>query len=128
MRVASNDPTVIQRALDLGAYGIVIPLVNSPAEAEAARAEALAGKEIHAFHLSKNYRNSSEIYANAAAYAERVGLDADLPEAVRSTGEHPVTLSAGGDLEGTVRRAVVDIAGRVAGFSTRTVVSRVANS
>ncbi len=36
VRVASNDPTVIQRALDLGAYGIVVPLVNTPAEAEAA--------------------------------------------------------------------------------------------
>lgn len=36
VRVASNDPTIIQRALDLGAYGIVVPLVNTPAEAEAA--------------------------------------------------------------------------------------------
>lgn len=36
VRVASNDPTVIQRALDLGAYGIVVPLVNTPAEAAAA--------------------------------------------------------------------------------------------
>ncbi|MBE7325990.1 AAA family ATPase [Nocardioides sp. Y6] len=86
-----------------------------PAESEAARAEALAGKEIHAFHLSKNYRNSSEIYAHAAAYAQRVGLDADLPEAVRSTGEEPVTVRAGDDPEGAVRRAVTEIAGRVAG-------------
>jgi 4-hydroxy-2-oxoheptanedioate aldolase len=31
VRVASNDPTVIGRALDLGAYGIVVPLVNTPA-------------------------------------------------------------------------------------------------
>jgi 4-hydroxy-2-oxoheptanedioate aldolase len=36
VRVASNDPTTIQRALDLGAYGIVVPLVNTPAEAAAA--------------------------------------------------------------------------------------------
>jgi 4-hydroxy-2-oxoheptanedioate aldolase len=36
VRVASNDPTIIQRALDLGAYGIVVPLVNTPAEAAAA--------------------------------------------------------------------------------------------
>ena len=41
---------------------------------------ALEGKELHEFHLSTNYRNSSEIYAYAAAYAERVGLDADLPD------------------------------------------------
>lgn len=85
------------------------------AEAEQARAEALRGKEIHSFHLSKNYRNSSEIYAHAEAYAKRVGLDADLPEAVRSTGEHPVVVQAGGDPEATVRKAVTDIAGRVAG-------------
>jgi 4-hydroxy-2-oxoheptanedioate aldolase len=36
VRVAANDPTLIQRALDLGAYGIVVPLVNTAAEAEAA--------------------------------------------------------------------------------------------
>ncbi|GGD09000.1 HelD family protein [Nocardioides daphniae] len=85
------------------------------AEAEQARAEALQGKEVHSFHLSKNYRNSSEIYAHAEAYAKRVGLDADLPEAVRSTGEHPVVVPAGDDLQATVRKAVTEIAGRVAG-------------
>ncbi|MGN6250707.1 MAG: HelD family protein [Marmoricola sp.] len=63
-------------------------------EAEAARRDALrtpggGEKPLHAFHLSKNYRNSSEIYDFAADYARRVGLDADLPEAVRSTGVPP---------------------------------------
>ena len=86
-----------------------------PAEAEAARAAAVEGKAVHAFHLSTNYRNSSEIYAYAADYARRVGLDADLPTAVRSTGVDPVEVSAGDDLEGTVRSAVVDLAGRVGG-------------
>ncbi|GAA4669339.1 HelD family protein [Nocardioides nanhaiensis] len=86
-----------------------------PAEADAARAAAVEGKAVHAFHLSTNYRNSSEIYAYAAAYAQRVGLDADLPTAVRSTGVDPVELGAGDDLEGTVRGAVVDLAGRVGG-------------
>ena len=51
-----------------------------PAEAAEARADALEGKERHEFHLSTNYRNSSEIYDYAAAYAQRVGLDADLPD------------------------------------------------
>ena len=60
-----------------------------PEESAAARADALEGKELHEFHLSTNYRNSSEIYEYAAAYAERVGLDADLPTAVRSTGVEP---------------------------------------
>lgn len=86
-----------------------------PAEADAARAAAVEGKAVHAFHLSTNYRNSSEIYAYAAAYAQRVGLDADLPTAVRSTGVDPEEVAAGDDLEGTVRGAVVDLAGRVGG-------------
>ncbi|MDF1604310.1 UvrD-helicase domain-containing protein [Nocardioides sp. YIM 152315] len=88
-----------------------------PAEAEAARAAALEGKERHEFHLSTNYRNSSEIYAHAAAYAERVGLDADLPTAVRSTGVDPVVRTgiADGDLEATTRAAVAEVAGQVEG-------------
>ena len=35
-RVAANDLTLIGRALDAGAYGVVVPLVNSAAEAAAA--------------------------------------------------------------------------------------------
>jgi 4-hydroxy-2-oxoheptanedioate aldolase len=36
MRVAANDPVIIKRALDVGIEGIMIPGVNTPAEAEAA--------------------------------------------------------------------------------------------
>ena len=86
-----------------------------PAEADAARAEALAGKAIHSFRLATNYRNSSEIYAYAAAYAERVGLDADLPTAVRSTGIDPVVIEGVVDLEAAVRAEVVRLAGEVSG-------------
>ncbi len=86
-----------------------------PAESSAARAEALEGKPIHEFHLSTNYRNSSEIYAYAAAYAQRVGLDADLPTAVRSTGVEPVELTDVPDLEAAVRSAVGDVVEKVAG-------------
>lgn len=35
-RVAWNDPMLIKRALDAGAYGVVVPMVNSPEEAKAA--------------------------------------------------------------------------------------------
>jgi 4-hydroxy-2-oxoheptanedioate aldolase len=35
VRVSANQPVDIQRALDLGAYGLVVPMVNSRAEAEA---------------------------------------------------------------------------------------------
>ena len=86
-----------------------------PEEAAAARATALEGKEQHEFHLSTNYRNSAEIYAYAAAYAGRSGLDADLPTAVRSTGEEPREVLGVADLEAATREAVTDIAGRVGG-------------
>jgi 4-hydroxy-2-oxoheptanedioate aldolase len=36
VRVAWNDPAFIMKALDLGAYGIIVPLVNTAAEAAAA--------------------------------------------------------------------------------------------
>jgi len=36
VRVAWNDPAAIMRALDLGAYGIIVPLVNNAEEAAAA--------------------------------------------------------------------------------------------
>ncbi len=68
-----------------------------PEEALEAREAALYGsgssmmqRPRHAFHMGTNYRNSAEIYRFAAAYAERVGLAADLPDAVRSTGVDPV--------------------------------------
>jgi DNA helicase IV len=86
-----------------------------PAESASARATAIEGKELHEFHLSTNYRNSSEIYEYAAAYAERVGLDADLPTAVRSTEVPPREVPAGSDLAETVRRELTEIAGQVGG-------------
>jgi DNA helicase IV len=86
-----------------------------PEESAAARADALEGKALHEFHLSTNYRNSSEIYAHAAAYAERVGLDADLPTAVRSTGVAPREVSGVADLDAATREAVTEIAGSVSG-------------
>jgi DNA helicase IV len=85
-----------------------------PAEAAAARGEALGDKPRHEFHLSTNYRNSKEIYDFAAAYAERVGLDADLPDAVRSTGIEPEQRHVD-DLEAGVRSALGDLAGAVEG-------------
>jgi len=89
----------------------------APDEAAAARAAVLEGKPVHEFHLSTNYRNSSEIYDFAAAYADRVGLRADLPDAVRRTGVAPteIVVADGADLEAATRDAVVATAGRVAG-------------
>jgi DNA helicase IV len=86
-----------------------------PEESAAARAVALEGKTVHEFHLSTNYRNSSEIYAHAAAYAKRVGLDADLPTAVRSTGVRPRQITDVTDVEAATRQAVTEMAGSVSG-------------
>jgi hypothetical protein len=86
-----------------------------PDESAAARAAAIEGKDLHEFHLSTNYRNSSEIYEYAAAYAESAGLDADLPSAVRSTGVAPHEVPAGVDVAVTVREQLTEMAGRVAG-------------
>jgi DNA helicase IV len=86
-----------------------------PDESAAARATALEGKELHEFHLSTNYRNSAEIYEYAAAYAERVGLQADLPTAVRSTGIAPLEIAGVPDLEAATRDAVLQVAGQVSG-------------
>src|SRR3954454_14637428 len=38
VRVAANVPMYIQRVLDLGAYGVIVPQVNTPAEAQAVAA------------------------------------------------------------------------------------------
>ena len=86
-----------------------------PAESAAARARVIEGKDLHEFHLSTNYRNSSEIYQYAAAYAERVGLDADLPTAVRSTEVSPREVPADADLAETVRRELTALSGQVGG-------------
>ncbi|MGZ4495064.1 MAG: HelD family protein [Nocardioides sp.] len=85
-----------------------------PADANAAREEALGDKARHSFHLSTNYRNSKEIYDFAARYAQRVGLDADLPDAVRSTGVEPEERTVD-DLEAGVRAAVTELADAVEG-------------
>ncbi len=87
-----------------------------PVTADAARArdQALGDKARHEFHLSTNYRNSKEIYDYAAAYARRVGLDADLPNAVRATGVQPEELTVV-DLRAGVRDALTSVLGAVEG-------------
>jgi DNA helicase IV len=85
-----------------------------PDEAARARSEALGDKARHEFHLSTNYRNSKEIYDFAARYAERVGLDADLPDAVRVTGAEPEERTVV-DLRDGARAAVRELAGAVEG-------------
>ncbi len=85
-----------------------------PEDAARARDEALGDKARHSFHLSTNYRNSKEIYGFAARYAERVGLEADLPNAVRATGVEPDERQVL-DLRAGLRDAVTELAARVEG-------------
>lgn len=40
IRVVANDPGLIKQALDRGAYGVIVPLVNTPEQAQAAVAAA----------------------------------------------------------------------------------------
>ena len=48
VRVAWNDPAAIMKALDLGAYGIIVPLVNTAADA----AKALCHVRFECSHYS----------------------------------------------------------------------------
>ncbi|HET9860159.1 MAG TPA: UvrD-helicase domain-containing protein, partial [Nocardioidaceae bacterium] len=83
-------------------------------EAADARNAALGDKARHEFHLSTNYRNSKEIYDFAARYAERVGLDADLPDAVRATEEEPEERTVR-DLRTGLRESLSEMLDAVAG-------------
>jgi len=60
-----------------------------PDEARAAMDSMLSHLQRHAFRLSTNYRNSAEIYSFAGEVIRQSIPDADLPNAVRSTGVEP---------------------------------------
>ena len=57
-----------------------------PKESAEARKRAVPRGRIEEFHLSKNYRNSKEVFDYAAAWATPRLKDIDLPDAVRETG------------------------------------------
>ncbi|MDG9677463.1 AAA family ATPase [Micromonospora sp. DH14] len=65
---------------------------GDPEELTRARDQALGRRKRHEFTLTTNYRNSSEIFAVAAAEIRRLYPDLPLPRAVRSTGVEPVEL------------------------------------
>ncbi|SCE98861.1 DNA helicase IV [Micromonospora coriariae] len=66
---------------------------GDPEELDRARDQALGRRKRHDFTLTTNYRNSSEIFAVAAAEIRRIYPDLPLPTAVRSTGVDPVELA-----------------------------------
>jgi UvrD/REP helicase N-terminal domain len=83
---------------------------RDPVEARAAMDSMLGNLPRHTFRLSTNYRNSAEIYRFAGEVIRREVPDADLPDAVRSTGTHPEhrTVDAG-----KIAEAVRDAAGEL---------------
>lgn len=40
VRVPENNPTIIKQVMDMGAHGVIVPMINTPAQAQAAVAAA----------------------------------------------------------------------------------------
>jgi hypothetical protein len=57
-----------------------------PKESAESRRRAVPRGRIYEFHLTKNYRNSKEVFEYAAEWAKPRLREIDLPEAVRETG------------------------------------------
>ena len=77
----------------------------------------LVGRAPHrTFRLATNYRSPAEVMALAGAYIRRLVDDADLPNAVRSTGERPRLLSCTPEhADEEIRAQVSALADRVEG-------------
>lgn len=87
-----------------------------PEESVTARREALGSRAVHEFRLTKNYRNSAEIYEFAARAARHTITNPDLAEAVRRTGHEPEHHLVAVDAVAPATRTVVaDLLARVAG-------------
>lgn len=77
------------------------------AESAMAREDAFGAARRQSFHMTTNYRNAREIFDVARDLISAVVPDADIPEAVRETGNHPVdTAVSAADLADEVRSAV----------------------
>ena len=85
------------------------------AEAAAAREEAFGTQGRQSFHMDTNYRNAREIFDYAAEVVRREVPDADIPQAVRETGVHPVEAPLGADPLASVRAAVDALLDQVEG-------------
>ncbi len=84
------------------------------AEARRARDAALGRRRRHTFELLTNYRNSAEIFTDAAAVARHALPTVRLPHAVRSTGVRPDHRVVA-DVSDAVRTAAAELLGRVDG-------------
>ncbi|MEV3938986.1 UvrD-helicase domain-containing protein [Glycomyces sp. NPDC049804] len=87
-----------------------------PRESADARRRAVPSGRLHEFHLTKNYRNSKEVFEYAAAWAKPRLRTLDLPEAVRETGVGVVQKTVAADtLMPEVAGAVVEALDAVEG-------------
>ncbi|MGG5257721.1 HelD family protein [Phycicoccus avicenniae] len=84
-------------------------------EAGRAREEAFSGLERRAFHMDTNYRNAREIFDHARDVILPLVPDADIPDAVRETGVHPVDRVVEGSLAEAAADAVEQLLGEVDG-------------
>jgi len=86
-----------------------------PAETAAALEQLTGTAPRRAFHMSTNYRSPAEVFTLAGRVVRTAVPDADLPEAVRSTGVEPLLLTAGPDWRGEVADRVRDLAAELEG-------------
>jgi DNA helicase IV len=85
-------------------------------ESGRAREEAFGTQERRLFHMDTNYRNAREIFDYAAEVVKAQVPDADIPQAVRETGAHPVDLAvAAGSWAAVATEAVEALLGEVEG-------------
>ncbi|WP_197034612.1 UvrD-helicase domain-containing protein [Glycomyces sp. NRRL B-16210] len=89
-----------------------------PKESAEARRRAVPRGRVHEFHLTKNYRNSKEVFEYAAEWAKPRLRHIDLPEAVRETGVAVEEKSVAADallpeLAGAVAEALEAVEGTV---------------
>jgi len=80
--------------------------------------QLIGSRERRSFRLSTNYRSPQEAYDLATAYIRRTEPDADIPQAVRSTGVSPRLLVApraglGASLAGTATHLLTEVEGTI---------------
>ncbi len=86
-----------------------------PEEAGRARDAAFGTAPRRHFHMGTNYRNAREIFDYARDVILPVMPDADIPNAVRETGVHPVDAALGADPVTAVADALAGLADEVGG-------------
>jgi 2-keto-3-deoxy-L-rhamnonate aldolase RhmA len=104
VRVPWNDKTMIKRALDLGPDGIIIPLVNSRAEAEAAvraikyppwgeRGAGLARAQAYGLHMA-DYLKTANQEVTSIMMIEHIDAVNDIDEILSVKGVDSVMVGA----------------------------------